>query len=194
MIIFYKGDYQNDNNELYIFHETNGLGCFIYRYHLYFSPFVHPDSHQSCANHFNESGSVYQSLHTVVERSSYILYLLLGICGLPVFSGFSGGIGKLAGPTGGYLAGFIFLILIAGFFMKIFPKKKTLTILGMVLGMAATYIFGTLWLAAQMELSFTAALSVGVLPYLLGDAVKIAAASIVGPILQNRLFFIRDNN
>ena len=71
---------------------------------------------------------------------SYILYLLLGICGLPVFSGFSGGIGKLAGPTGGYLAGFIFLILIAGFFMQIFPKKKTLTILGMVLGMAATYI------------------------------------------------------
>ena len=106
---------------------------------------------------------------------SYILYLLLGICGLPVFSGFSGGIGKLAGPTGGYLAGFIFLILIAGFFMQIFPKKKTLTILGMVLGMAAT-------------------LSVGVLPYLLGDAVKIAAASIIGPILQNRLFFIRDNN
>ena len=117
---------------------------------------------------------------------SYILYLLLGICGLPVFSGFSGTSGKLAGPTGGYLAGFIF--------MKIFPKKKTLTILGMVLGMAATYIFGTLWLAAQMELSFTAALSVGVLPYLLGDAVKIAAASIIGPILQNRLFFIRDNN
>ena len=116
------------------------------------------------------------------------------VCGLPVFSGFSGGIGKLAGPTGGYLAGFIFLILIAGFFMQILPKKKTLTILGMVLGMAATYIFGTLWLAAQMELSFTAALSVGVLPYLLGDAVKIAAASIIGPILQNRLFFIRDNN
>lgn len=120
--------------------------------------------------------------------TSYILYLLLGVCGLPVFSGFSGGIGKLAGPTGGYLAGFIFLILIAGFFMQIFPKKKTLTILGMVLGMAATYIFGTLWLAVQMELSFTAALSVGVLPYLLGDAVKIAAASIIGPILQNRPF------
>ena len=73
--------------------------------------------------------------------TSYILYLLLGVCGLPVFSGFSGGIGKLAGPTGGYLAGFIFLILIAGFFMQILPKKKTLTILGMVLGMAATYIF-----------------------------------------------------
>ena len=76
MIIFYKGDYQNDNNELYIFHETNGLGCFIYRYHLYFSPLVHPDPHQSCANHFNESSSVYQSLYTVVERSSYKLYPL----------------------------------------------------------------------------------------------------------------------
>ena len=72
--------------------------------------------------------------------TSYILYLLLGVCGLPVFSGFSGGIGKLAGPTGGYLAGFIFLILIAGFFMQILPKKKTLTILGMVLGLSLIHI------------------------------------------------------
>ena len=46
---------------------------------------------------------------------SYIVYLLLGMVGLPVFSGFTGGLGKLAGPTGGYLAGFIFLAIIAGF-------------------------------------------------------------------------------
>lgn len=48
---------------------------------------------------------------------SYVVYMLLGICGLPVFSGFSGGLGKLIGPTGGYLAGFLFLIVIAGIFM-----------------------------------------------------------------------------
>ena len=192
MIIFYKGDYQNDNNELYIFHETNGLGCFIYRYHLYFSPLVHPDPHQSCANHFNESSSVYQSLYTVVERSSYKLYPLSSLRNLRA-SGILQLLWRNRKTRRSYrrISG---RILIAGFFMQIFPKKKTLTILGMILGMAATYIFGTLWLAAQMELSFTAALSVGVLPYLLGDAVKIAAASIIGPILQNRLFFIRDNN
>lgn len=125
---------------------------------------------------------------------SYILYLLLGLCGLPVFSGFSGGPGKLAGPTGGYLIGFIFLILIAGSFFHFFPKKKTLTVIGMILGMAATYTFGTLWLSVQMNLSFPAAFSVGVLPYMIGDGVKIAAASLIGPILQKRLSSIRDNS
>ena len=46
--------------------------------------------------------------------ASCIIYLLLGLCGLPVFSGFSGGVGKFAGPTGGYLIGFIFLTVIGG--------------------------------------------------------------------------------
>lgn len=117
MIIFYKGDYQNDNNELYIFHETNGLGCFIYRYHLYFSPLSIPIPISPVPITLTNL-VLFISLYILSWKEaliSYILYLLLGICGLPVFSGFSGGIGKLAGPTGGYLAGFIFLILIAGF-------------------------------------------------------------------------------
>jgi len=61
----------------------------------------------------------------------------------------------------------------------------------MVLGMAVTYLFGTVWLAVQMELSFTAALSVGAFPYLPGDAAKIMIAVIVGPLLQRRLSAIR---
>ena len=55
--------------------------------------------------------------------ASYVLYLLLGTVGLPVFSGFTGGVGKLLGPTGGYLIGFIFLAAIAGFFVEKFPAK-----------------------------------------------------------------------
>ncbi len=54
-------------------------------------------------------------LGTYSATVSYLVYLLIGMVGLPVFSGFSGGFGKLAGPTGGYLVGFIFMALIAGF-------------------------------------------------------------------------------
>ena len=97
---------------------------------------------------------------------SYIVYLLLGLVGLPVFSGFTGGLGKLAGPTGGYLIGFILLALISGLFVDKFPKNRILAVVGMIIGMAVTYIFGTEWLAIQLKMSFVAALSVGVIPYL----------------------------
>ena len=122
---------------------------------------------------------------------SYIIYLLLGIAGLPVFSGFTGGLEKLAGPTGGYLIGFIFMTIIAGIGTNKFGGKKLPAVLGMVLGLAVAYIFGTAWLAYQMHISFMAGLSVGVLPYLAGDAVKIIIAMIVGPILRSRLSAIK---
>ena len=82
--------------------------------------------------------------------ASYVLYLLLGTVGLPVFSGFSGGVGKLLGPTGGYLIGFIFLAAIAGFFVEKFPAKIYMHVVGMIIGMAICYIFGTAWLAGQL--------------------------------------------
>ena len=113
-----------------------------------------------------------------------LVSLCLGTAGLPVFSSFSGGLGKLAGPTGGYLIGFIFLALIQGFLMKAFPGKNTAAVIGMILGMAVCYLFGTAWLAIQMGLTFPAALSIGVLPYLPGDGVKIIIAAIAGPKLR----------
>lgn len=118
---------------------------------------------------------------------SYIIYLLLGFAGLPVFSGFTGGLGKLAGPTGGYLIGFLFLTVIAGILVERFPQKRLLCALGMILGTIITYIFGTFWLSAQLHLSFTEGLAVGALPYLPGDIVKIAAALIIGPALKARV-------
>lgn len=50
---------------------------------------------------------------------SYLIYLAIGFIGLPVFSGFTGGIGKVAGPTGGYMIGFLFMIPLPGDFAKI---------------------------------------------------------------------------
>lgn len=113
-----------------------------------------------------------------------ILYLILGAVGLPVFSSFSGGLAKLAGPTGGYLAGFFLIAVIQGFFIEHFPRKKYAAIPGMIIGMAVCYTFGTAWLAWQTEQSFIAALAIGVLPYLPGDAVKIITAAIAGPKLR----------
>lgn len=118
---------------------------------------------------------------------SFLIYLALGAAGLPVFSSFGGGLGKLAGPTGGYLFGFAFIALIQGYMMKRFPGKNAAAIIGMILGMAVCYLFGTAWLGWQMHLTFSSALAIGVLPYLIGDALKIIIAAIAGPQLRQRL-------
>lgn len=116
---------------------------------------------------------------------SVLLYILLGVAGLPVFTNFGGGIGKLLGPTGGYIIGYLFLALLCGFFLKKYPSKLPLHILGFVLGTAVLYLFGTLWLQYQLHMTFPAALMAGVIPYIPGDVVKLLIAlSLALPIKQ----------
>lgn len=122
---------------------------------------------------------------------SFIIYLLLGAIGVPVFSSFRGGLQVLAGPTGGYLIGFIFLALIMGFALDHFDRKLVPTIIGMIIGMAVCYAFGTVWLAKLLSLSFKEGLMMGVIPYLAGDAAKIFIAAIVGPKLYGATQKIR---
>ena len=122
---------------------------------------------------------------------SFIIYLLLGAVGVPVFSSFRGGFQVLAGPTGGYLIGFIFLALIMGFALDHFDRKLVPTIIGMIIGMAVCYAFGTVWLAKLLSLSFKEGLIMGVIPYLAGDAAKIIIAAIVGPKLYGATQKIR---
>lgn len=115
---------------------------------------------------------------------SYLIYLLLGMVGLPIFSGFTGGIGKLAGPTGGYLIGFILMTPIVGWFIEHFNAKLVPSFIGMILGTIVCYIFGTIWLAYQTSMTFIEALSIGVLPYIPGDLVKMVIAVILGTQLR----------
>lgn len=122
---------------------------------------------------------------------SFIIYLLLGAVGVPVFSSFRGGLQVLAGPTGGYLIGFIFLALIMGFALDHFDRKLVPTIIGMSIGMVVCYAFGTVWLAKLLSLSFKEGLMMGVIPYLPGDAAKIIIAAIVGPKLYGATQKIR---
>lgn len=118
---------------------------------------------------------------------SYIIYLLLGLVGIPVFSSFTSGPGKLLGPTGGYLIGFIFMALICGFFVDKWPTKIYLHFIGMVIGTAVCYLFGTIWFVYQQSTTFSAALMLCVIPFLPGDLVKIIIAMILGPQIRKRL-------
>lgn len=118
---------------------------------------------------------------------SYLIYLLIGLIGVPVFSGFTSGFSKLAGPTGGYLIGFIFLVIISGWFIEKFPNKIPMYIMGMLLGNIVTYLFGTIWLANLTGNTFKQALAIGVLPFLLGDLLKIIAAVLIGTVLRKQI-------
>lgn len=118
---------------------------------------------------------------------SVVLYILLGLTGVPVFTNFSGGVGKLFGPTGGYIIGYIFMALICGFFIDRWPDRFVINCLGMMLGTAVCYLFGTVWLAWQMSLTFSQALTGGVLPYIPFDLVKLLLALVLGGQVRRRL-------
>ena len=118
---------------------------------------------------------------------SYAIYFLLGLVGLPVFSGYTGGLAKIAGPTGGYLIGFFVLALIMGLFTDRFAKKKLICIFGMILAEAVMYVIGTTWLKMEAGMTWGAALAVGVVPFIIGDLVKIVIAAYLGPVIRTRL-------
>ena len=118
---------------------------------------------------------------------SVIVYILLGLAGLPVFTNFTGGPGKLFGPTGGYIIGYIFMALICGFFVDKSGGRLLLILVGMVLGSMVGYLFGTLWLAYQQSIGFVQALFLGVVPYLPFDAAKLIVGAVIGSKLRSRL-------
>ena len=122
---------------------------------------------------------------------TYIVYLLLGMVGLPVFSNFEGGIGKLAGPTGGYLIGFILMAIICGLFNLIQSDKVWLkyvfSFLGMVMGTAVACAFGTAWFCFSTGTGLFAALLICVFPFIIGDLVKIVVALVAAPPIATQI-------
>lgn len=116
------------------------------------------------------------------------LYLLIGIIGVPVFSGFSGGFQKLAGVTGGYLIGYLPCAFLSGIGTERSEKTGRRWILPvmMIAGTAVLYTVGTAWFMIQTGNALGAALSLCVIPFLPGDAVKILAASILSPMIRKR--------
>ena len=116
-----------------------------------------------------------------------VIYILIGAVGLPVFSGFSGGFAKLLGVTGGYIIGYIPCALLTGIFADMNTKKHWSMPVGMALGTIACYAFGTAWFMIATGTPFLAALASCVVPFLVGDAIKIVAACAVTVPLKSRL-------
>ncbi len=137
---------------------------------------------------------IYISLYVLGWKKgtiTYIVYLLLGLSGLPVFSGFEGGIGKFAGPTGGYLVGFILMSLICGIFIEKWntgaPFHMAMNMAGMILGTVTAYAFGTAWFCFSTGTGVAAALSLCVFPFIPGDLVKMVIAGAAGPLLGRQI-------
>lgn len=118
---------------------------------------------------------------------SCAVYLLLGAVGMPVFSGFQGGLAKLAGPTGGYLIGYLGLIAAAGIVIRLGKGNLIAALAGMVLGIAVDYVFGTAWFVIQTGSTVSHALTVCVYPFIPVDAAKAVAAALLGRLIRPAL-------
>lgn len=116
---------------------------------------------------------------------SVIVYIVLGLIGVPVFSGFTSGIGILAGTTGGYIIGFLFTALIVGLMIKLLGDKFWVYIVSMLLGIAVCYAFGTAWYILVYNngnadaVSLSTVLGWCVTPFIIPDIVKIVLASVI---------------
>lgn len=107
---------------------------------------------------------------------SVAVYLVAGAIGLPVFAGGTGGIGKFVGPTGGYLVGYLFAAFLIGTISEKGKGRIGVDIGAMLLGSLVIYAIGVTWLKVVTGMDFQKAVTVGMLPFLIGDGVKIAAA------------------
>ena len=113
-----------------------------------------------------------------------VLYLLMGVVGLPVFAGFSGGAGVLLGSTGGYIVGFVFLALVMWAMERLVGTKTWTLALSMVLGLGVCYAFGTAWFMLVYArttgpVGLWTALGWCVFPYIPVDLVKMARALVI---------------
>ncbi len=117
---------------------------------------------------------------------STAIYVGLGIAGVPWFNGWTGGIARIAGPTGGYLIGFILAALFLGYFVDKYVKVRSFrSLLGLMLFADFVLVFGPgliqlhLWsnLAGQGTIGFYQLLTMGLLPFIAGDVVKLVAAA-----------------
>ena len=121
-----------------------------------------------------------------------VVFILLAAIGIPVLSGFKGGIGAVLGTTGGYLLGFIFTGLIYMLFEKTAGNRLSVKIAVLAAGLIVCYAFGTAWFMTVYAknsgpIGLWTALSWCVLPFIIPDIVKLALAAAVSERLRKTI-------
>lgn len=112
---------------------------------------------------------------------SVVEYILMGIIGIPVFAGFTGGAGKLLGATGGYIIGFVILGLIYWLITGLFGNRTVIMVIAMLAGLLALYAFGTAWFIivyaqGSGSIGLLTALGLCVFPFIIPDIIKMGFA------------------
>ena len=119
------------------------------------------------------------------------VYIALGAVGLPVFSGFTGGVGKLMGPSGGYIFGFVLTGLCYWLGEKTSGERLWVRILSLIAGLALCYAFGTVWFvkvySASKPISYASALGICVFPFLIPDAAKMVLAFLTDRVIRKQV-------
>ncbi len=124
---------------------------------------------------------------------SYLVYFLLGLAGVPVFSNFTGGIGKLFGPTGGFLIGFFLLSIGCGLFThyrrtwKMRKNEQSLALLGGILGLLSCHLLGILQVSLLTKSSFAGSFLLVSAPYLLKDLISVVIAFFLAKPLRRHI-------
>lgn len=119
-----------------------------------------------------------------------VAYVVVGVAGVPIFAGGEAGLGVILGPKGGYVLGFLCAAILVGLGARAAGSDRRgargvmLLIIGLVTGTAAVYVCGAGWLMLVTGMETRQAVLVGVLPFLPGDVLKIAAAAVVIPGVQ----------
>lgn len=115
---------------------------------------------------------------------SMAIYLIAGAMGIPVFAGGKGGVVHFLGPTGGYLFGYMIASWMTGLMTERSPVLLILDILAVIIGSIVIYALGVPWLKIITHMSWSKTLMVGVIPFLIGDAIKAIAAIILAKALR----------
>lgn len=116
---------------------------------------------------------------------SQLVYVILGAVGIPVFTGLSGGLGIVTGPTGGYIAGYVLAAFTIGIIIHFMGKSVKVIVFALVIGTLLLYTLGTMWFMTISNTQLIPALTMCVIPFLPGDGLKIALATFLISRLKN---------
>jgi biotin transport system substrate-specific component len=114
---------------------------------------------------------------------SVALFLVLGVIGVPVFSS-GGGVAAIVGPTGGYLIGYLAAAFVTGIITQRRKSRGAVDLIGLIAGALVIYVLGLPWLKHSLHIGWTKTLTLGFFPFLIGDALKVAAAFGIVRLLQ----------